>query len=238
MRPARPPAAPGRPGRGRALRHDRQAELHPLPALPRAVRPRPARRVLLPRGLVRRDPAGVRRPHGRMLSLAGIDDRRRARAESWRWRPRLASAHWDRVAQPGRRRDVHAARPGQACRSSLPASTGTRGSRASRPRRRCSTRSSCASRTSSRRLARPSTPSRSGTGGSGWPGASSAAARRTSVTTLADESFAFYGRTLTGAPEQKERWKRGIDIGGVAPSARRWASCTSSGTSRRRPRSG
>jgi putative endopeptidase len=28
---------------------------------------------------------------------------------------------------------------------------------------------------------------------------------------VADESFAFYGRTLTGAPEQKERWKRGID---------------------------
>jgi putative endopeptidase len=28
---------------------------------------------------------------------------------------------------------------------------------------------------------------------------------------LADESFAFYGRTLTGAPEQKERWKRGVD---------------------------
>ena len=28
---------------------------------------------------------------------------------------------------------------------------------------------------------------------------------------VADESFAFYGRTLTGAPEQQERWKRGID---------------------------
>jgi len=29
---------------------------------------------------------------------------------------------------------------------------------------------------------------------------------------LADESFAFYGTTLTGAPEQRERWKRGIDV--------------------------
>ena len=28
---------------------------------------------------------------------------------------------------------------------------------------------------------------------------------------MADENFAFYGRTLTGAPEQKERWKRGVD---------------------------
>ena len=55
---------------------------------------------------------------------------------------------------------------------------------------------------------------------------------------VADESFAFYGRTLTGAPEQKERWKRGIDARGVGARARRWASCTSSGTSRRRPRSG
>ncbi|RZS89733.1 putative endopeptidase [Motilibacter rhizosphaerae] len=29
---------------------------------------------------------------------------------------------------------------------------------------------------------------------------------------LAAESFAFYGTTLTGAPEQRERWKRGIDV--------------------------
>jgi putative endopeptidase len=29
---------------------------------------------------------------------------------------------------------------------------------------------------------------------------------------VVDESFAFYGTTLTGAPEQRERWKRGIDV--------------------------
>ena len=58
------------------------------------------------------------------------------------------------------------------------------------------------------------------------------------MTTFVDENFAFYGRTLTGAPEQRERWKRGVDAGGVGRSARRSASCTSSGTSRRRPRSG
>ena len=29
---------------------------------------------------------------------------------------------------------------------------------------------------------------------------------------FSEESFAFYGTTLTGAPEQRERWKRGLDV--------------------------
>ena len=170
----------------------------------------PARRVLLPRRVVRRDPAGVRRPHRPDALARRHRRRRRARPDHGARDPprRRPTGTGSAAGTPSRRTRCST---GTACRSWLPASTGPRGSRASRPRRRCSTRSSCASRTSSPPWPRPSTTSRSGTGGSGWPGASSAAARRTSVDDVADESFAFYGRTLTGAPEQKERWKRGID---------------------------
>ncbi|TCM46776.1 M13 family metallopeptidase [Kribbella sp. VKM Ac-2568] len=31
-------------------------------------------------------------------------------------------------------------------------------------------------------------------------------------TTFVDENFSFYGKTLTGAPELRERWKRGLDV--------------------------
>src|SRR5262249_29216236 len=30
--------------------------------------------------------------------------------------------------------------------------------------------------------------------------------------TYADEDFAFFGRTLTGQPEQRSRWRRGVDL--------------------------
>ena len=47
--------------------------------------------------------------------------------------------------------------------------------------------------------------------------------------------FAFYGQTMRGQPQQKERWKRAVNaIDG--PSANRSAGCTSPSTSRRSPR--
>ncbi len=50
-----------------------------------------------------------------------------------------------------------------------------------------------------------------------------------------DANFDFYGRTLTGTPELRARWKRGVSLV-EGRSERRWATSTSSGTSRLRRR--
>ena len=54
---------------------------------------------------------------------------------------------------------------------------------------------------------------------------------------LVDENFAFYGRTLSGTEELRDRWKRGV---GVVESLMgdAVASSTSRGTSRPTPRPG
>ena len=108
-------------GTGRLRRH-RLQELHPLPAAPVPVRPRPARRVVLPRPAARRDPRRLPRAHRRACSRwcsarstpemarrraaphrrAGDQARRRAlgRGQAPRRRPDLQPAH---VHRPDRR---------------------------------------------------------------------------------------------------------------------------------------
>ena len=93
-------------GTGRLRRH-RLEELHALPAALSPVRPRPARRVVLPRPAARRDPGRLPRPH-RADVRAGL---RRATtpatcastaARIVALETKLAAAHWDVV----KRRDA------------------------------------------------------------------------------------------------------------------------------------
>ena len=88
--PAARRAAAGRRGRRhRPLRRHRRQELDPLPAAPVAVRPRAARRVVLPRPAARRDPRRLPEHIARMFALVygehEVDDR--PPRGSSRWRP-------------------------------------------------------------------------------------------------------------------------------------------------------
>ncbi len=94
-----------------------------LRRLPRAGGPRSARRVLLPRGEVRRDP---RRPTSRTsagCSASPASPRRRPRPRaSWRSRRCLAAAHWDNGGEPRRDQDLQRAhaRRGQGAGAPVP----------------------------------------------------------------------------------------------------------------------
>ena len=183
--------------------------------LPAPGRPGPARRVVLPRGAVRPTIRAAYVAHvGRMLTLAGVPDAAGdARATgSWRWRPGWPVRHWDNVRnrdavktynpvdRPGLKALVPAVRLGRVARRARRAPgaldevvvrqpsfvTGLGGGAGrGRPRRAGSAWLALAGR---RERARAAT------------------CRRTFV----EENFDFYGRTLTGAPEQRERWKRGV----------------------------
>jgi predicted metalloendopeptidase len=58
-----------------------------------------------------------------------------------------------------------------------------------------------------------------------------AARQRAWSKAFAQENFAFYGKVLSGVNEQEPRWKRAVNATD-ARWAKRWASCTSSSTSR------
>ena len=83
-------ARDGVDGLAAALRVARRALARGLRRLPRAGRARAARRVLLPRGEVRRDPDGLRRPH-RPPARPRRHPRRRGQGRRASWRSRRCS---------------------------------------------------------------------------------------------------------------------------------------------------
>ena len=73
-------------------------------------------------------------------------------------------------------------------------------------------RSSSASRISSRRWPDCSIRFRSLTGRHGSSGTSCVRPAPFLSKPFVDEDFAFFGKTLTGAPENRPRWKRGVEV--------------------------
>ena len=205
--------APGRPGRLPLLGGHRREEVRRVHRLSDAGRHQPARRVLLPRGQLRSRPR--RRtwrtspgcsnwpswptPDGAAERIMALETR-------------LAGSHWDRVKNRDVTADLQQGRPGRARRADPRARLVRLARRAPAYRRVRSSRSSSASRTTSRRP-----PGRCGgrarpTGRTGSAGAIVHTAAPLLSNAFVDENFAFYGKTLTGAPELRERWKRGLGV--------------------------
>ena len=224
----------GGPGPVRLLHHARPRRRVEEHRLPRAGRPRPARRVLLPRGQVRRDPrevprlpddaahpqrarrpgrrgrarAGVRVPAGRG-PLGGRRDPRRPEDDQPP-EPRgaaraLPGVRLDHLRhRPRRHRGDAAALDRHAARLLLATCRRCWRRRRSRPGARSCTSASCGAR-------RPTCPTRS--------------SRPTSTSTAAPST----------APRSCAPAGSAASTSSRAPSARPSARSTSSGTSRRRP---
>ncbi len=235
------PRSLGAGGLGRAVRlrrRHRQPQLRPLPAPPRPGRPRPSRRVLLPRRQVRRDPGQLPRPPDHDV-LA-----RRARPPRGARRHRAAGRDPAGRGPLGALRDPRRADAPTTCspapgwpRCARP-STSRRTSRPWVARRRRSPRSSCGSPSYLEHLA---VGARGGAAGglarlgcgSGWCAPWSATCRRSSSRPTSTSTAA----PSAGTPEIRARWKRGVSMGARARWARPWARGTSSDTSRRWPSS-
>ena len=102
----RRPAAHRGGRRRRRIRRHRRQELHPLPGAPHPIRPRTARRVLLPRRAARRGAGGLPGAH-RADVRPGVrwghrSDHAETAARIVALETKLAAAHWDVV----KRRDA------------------------------------------------------------------------------------------------------------------------------------
>ena len=212
-------------GLRRPVRQHRRPRLQPLHRLPRAGRPRASRRVLLPPGGARGEsarttsrhvaadaaPGRVGRADRRGRAGHGARDRDRRRATGQRGQPRPgrdlqprrprgarspgARVDWDGIYGGLGAPDEHARRA-RGAPARLPAA----------PSPRCS----------------PSSPSRSG--GTGWRGTSCDNHAPYLSSAFVDANFDFYGRTLSGVPELRDRWKRGVGlVEGCARRGRRQA---------------
>ena len=200
----------------------------------RPGRPRTARRVVLPRREVRRDPREVRRVPDQMFELVAHDDPAAAASTVLAVETRLSQGHWERAETRDVQKtynlltieELHALCPAfdwEAFIRNLGGSEETIAETAS------------GSRPTSSTSRRPSRSCRSTTGGPGWPPASSAPTRPTSPASSSRPTS-----TSTAAPSAAppscasggsagSPWSR-------ARSARRSAASTSPATSRPTPR--
>ena len=206
-----------RPRALRLLRRHRRPRLRPLPLPHRPGRARPARRVLLPRRQVRRDPREVRRlPRRAAPRSADHDDPDGAARDGAANRHQAGRGSLGARRDPRRPEDLQPATPSPSCARCARPSTGTPTSRnlgasafeADEPRRGLRAAAVLLSPTSPR----CSTRCRSRTGGPGCSPTCCAPRRRTSPTTFVEANFDFYGRTLNGTPELRARWKRGVAL--------------------------
>ena len=128
---ARPPPARGARVAVRLVRLHRREGPEPLPRAPEPVRPRAAGRVVLPRGVLRRDPHGLRRPP-RTPRRAGraCPSPRGSRRPVMELETALAAASWDRVTNRDAEKTYTLHDGRRAAASALPRSTGTPGSTA------------------------------------------------------------------------------------------------------------
>ena len=210
------PAAPGRDRRAvRARRRQRPGRSGPLRAEPVPGRHRPARRVVLlaseqhgrdPRGL-HRVPAGDAGA-GRAAGCRRTRPARIYRAGDASWRPAIGTGSGPGTARrpttrwigPGWTQLLPAELLGRLARWSRrragPARAGGRPAAGlrHRPGRPADGRPAC----------RP--------GRTGWPGRSSGRCAPFGPADLVEKNFGFYGRTLSGVPQLRERWKRGVSL--------------------------
>ena len=215
---------PGRlPRRVRADRRQRPVRLlrrHRRPNSDRYLfnlapgRPRAARRVVLPRRQVRRDPREVRRlPRPACSRSAGHADaggRRRDRARAST--PGSPQGHWERAETRDVQKtyNLHHAR---RARGAVPGLRLGRLRHQPRRHRRDDRRGLRAPAVVLRApLRRCSTRCRS----SDWQAWLLVRVLRSAAPYLTDDfvetNFDFYGRTLTGTPELRARWKRGVAL--------------------------
>ncbi len=152
----------------------------------------------------------------RMLGMAGLSDAGDARpAGASTSRPRSPAHHWDNVRtrdsqatyNPMHWAEVEALAGSE--RGGLLAALARGARRAGRAR---SPRSSCASRASSRASPGCSTRTASTPGATGCAGRSSASSAPYLHAEVVQANFDFYGKTLTGTPELRARWKRGVSL--------------------------
>ena len=199
----------------RPVRRHRLQGLDALPAAPVPVRARAARRVVLPRPAARRDPRRLPRTHRARCSRSSTAAPTTTPSTAARivaLETKIAAAHWDVV----KRRDADltynlrnfadlpAEAPGfdwagwvTALGSLAGARRRGRGAPARRPDR-------------VRRAVGGARTSRTGSVGC----AGKLISGRASLLTddLVDENFAFYGRTLSGTEQMRDRWKRGVGL--------------------------
>ena len=140
--------------------------------------------------------------------------RRRGRARGARLRrsrPTIAAAHWDNVRTRDSEKTYNLIQLG-GCRGRGTVDLQRVARRHGRARAARSTSSWCASRASSRASARcsPRSASRRGGTGSRWQVIRSSAAYLSND--FVEANFDFYGRTLTGTPQMRDRWKRGVSL--------------------------
>ena len=145
----------------------------------------------------------------RLLELVGLDDPQALAEQVMDARDRLGGGHWDRVENRDVEKtynlmtlpELQANAPGFDWDAVARGAAGA-GRRARRGR-------GPPARLRDRRGASCGRSARSTTGRRGWR---SARPRRAPYLTDAfvEENFDFYGRTLTGTPELRERWKRGV----------------------------
>ena len=126
----------------------------------------------------------------------------------------LAASHWDNVATRDAIKTYNAHTHRRARWRSRPSSLGTLGCPGLEAPAGRSSKSSCASRASSSGLggcARRRSTSTTGARGSTWHVVCSEFAPLLPQS-FVDEDFDFHGRTLSGQPENRERWKRGVSL--------------------------
>ena len=203
-----------RPRAVRRVRRHRRQGLHPLPGAPVPVRARAARRVLLPRGRLRRDPHRVRRAPGpaRRAGRAGRPGRARRRA-CMELETALAARSWDRVTNRDAEK-TYTLMTGAALRQHAP---DVRLGRAGRPGLGRAGRRVRRGHRAAAELRRPPPPScgreRPLEQWQGWLAVRTASAFAEYLNeAVVEEDFDFYGRTLSGTPQLRERWKRGVSL--------------------------
>ncbi len=229
--PARAPRAPRHARARRLVRRHRRRRRHPLHRQPRAGRARAARRGLLPRGRLRRGPRRLRRARGH-------DVRPRRRARAGRRRPPAARAGdrgrqgpLDDGRQPRRAQDLQQAVPRAARRAGArhrlgrlarrPRCAGGGVRRGHRPpARRGRDRRPVAHRAAPRRLA----------GVAGFP--PRPGGRPVPVEPLRRRELRLLRHAALGHPRAAASAGSAASTSSRAASARRWANCTSPGTSR------
>ena len=205
----------GRAGVARArhpVRQHRRPRPEPLRRLPRAGRPGAARRVLLPRGAARRHAHGLRRARRADAGPRRLARPRRAPpTASWPSRPGSRPAHWDKVTNRDPVKTYTLVDLARAGRAGARRRLGALPRRASGAGARPSTPSSSASPTTSARWPprSPRSRSRPGATGCAWHVVHAHAPYLSAA--VVDENFDFYGRTLSGVPQIRERWKRGVE---------------------------
>ena len=147
-----------------------------------------------------------------MLALAGLPDAADKAGRIYELESQLAAGHWDRVRSQGQLADLQPDGPRRPGRTAAGRAVGRLARRSRRRRRRCWSRWSSGNRTSSPRWPACSPPTGCRPGRTGWPGRSSGRARPSAPADLVEKNFDFYGRTLSGVPQLRERWKRGVSI--------------------------